>query len=80
LDKLEQNKPESEDEICAHTNSVETDDSDDEWNSVSAKYYLEHFQKKNLVQFENFNLTYLTFCYTKGLYLQHHNQIVLKIG
>lgn len=37
LDKLEQNKPESEDEICAHTNSVETDDSDDEWNNVSAK-------------------------------------------
>lgn len=37
LDKLEQNKPESEDEICAHTDSVETDDSDDEWNSVSAK-------------------------------------------
>jgi len=46
LDKLEQNKPESEDELCAHTDSVETDDSDDEWNSVSAKYYLKHFQKK----------------------------------
>jgi len=37
LDKLEQNKPESEDEMFAHTDSVETDDSDDEWN-VSAKY------------------------------------------
>jgi len=35
LDKMEQNKPESEDEICALTDSVETDDSDDEWNSVS---------------------------------------------
>ncbi|KAL5240151.1 hypothetical protein ACI65C_007561 [Semiaphis heraclei] len=37
LDKMEQNKPESEDEISAHTDSVETDDSDDDWNSVSAK-------------------------------------------
>lgn len=37
LDKLEQNKPESEDEICASTDSVETDDSDDEWNSTSTK-------------------------------------------
>lgn len=38
LGKMEQNKPESEDEICAVTDSVETDDSDDEWNNVSAKY------------------------------------------
>lgn len=38
LDKSEQNKPESEDEICAHNDSDQTDDSDDEWNSVSAKY------------------------------------------
>ncbi|XP_015375795.1 PREDICTED: DNA repair protein XRCC1 [Diuraphis noxia] len=37
LDKMEQNQPESEDEICALTDSVETDDTDDEWNSVSAK-------------------------------------------
>jgi hypothetical protein len=38
LDKLEQNKPESEDEICACSDSVQTDDSDDEWNSISVKY------------------------------------------
>jgi len=42
LDKLEQNKPESEDEICAHTDSVQTDDSDDEWNSVSTKYCIKN--------------------------------------
>lgn len=38
LDKLEQNKPESEDEIHELVESAQTNDSDDQWNDNPVKY------------------------------------------
>jgi len=41
LDESEQNKPESEDEIHEHTESVQTNDTndeDDEWNDYPVRY------------------------------------------
>ncbi|XP_026804759.1 DNA repair protein XRCC1 [Rhopalosiphum maidis] len=53
LDKLEQNKPESEDEICACSDSVQTDDSDDEWNNISVKPIPSTSQTNNSVNQKN---------------------------
>lgn len=40
LDKLEQNKPESEDEIYEHVEPIQTaEDTDDEWNNIPAGYF-----------------------------------------
>jgi len=40
LDKLEQNKPESEDEIHEQIESIQTNNTDDEWNDNPVRYYI----------------------------------------
>lgn len=40
LDKLEQKKPESDDEIHEHIDSIPSDDTDDEWTNIPAKYFI----------------------------------------
>lgn len=40
LDKLEQKKPESEDEIHEHIDSIQSDDTDDEWTNIPTKYFI----------------------------------------
>lgn len=38
LDKSEQKKPESDEEIHEHIDSVQSDDTDDEWTNIPTKY------------------------------------------
>lgn len=40
LDKLEQKKPESDDEIHEHIDSTQSDDTDYEWTNIPAKYFI----------------------------------------
>lgn len=38
LDRSEQNKPESEDEIHEHVESTQSDDTDDEWTHIPERF------------------------------------------
>jgi len=39
---VEQNKPESEDEIHEHIDSVQSDDTDDEWSNIPVRYCMHY--------------------------------------